>query len=249
MSIELAADKFEIRDDATDGLVLNHATKLIPVVQEVNLANIDVAFPDVSKGVYVNMNTGTKGTSTSSPNDRSWRSYAWGLRINGGKQEGAINLVPIASGLAPNLIMGNVRLSRIANPREDVFGPFLKSPLENTWMPFRSGARLESNAWMRRIVWFDISGGFLRLNWKQSTRFYSPNGLDPNWASSWPQRYTRLSVPPAYQIGSSYQESPSDTIFPPPQLPAPDVNSGPGGVISFASTWRFTNINIQLMQL
>lgn len=250
MSIELSPTKFEIRDDDTDGLILDHATKLIPMVQEVNLTNVDVVYPDVSKSTHAIMNTGTTGGS---PN-RGWRAYSWGLQIDAAVQQGSINLVAIAAGLAPNFILGNIRFSRIVDPREDVFGPFIKSPLENTWMPFRSGGRLEYNAWMRRIVWFDIAGGFLRLNWKQSTALYSPNQLDPNWAWSHPERYLRLSRPPAYQIGSKYYTNPGGTFdppisFPPTATASPHWSTGALGNFSFASTWRFSNINIWLMQL
>lgn len=247
MSIELSPTKFEIRDDATDGLVMDHATKLIPVVQKVELVNVDVAFPDVSISTNSIMNTQTKGASDA-PSGFAWRAYAWGLRIDAGVQQGSINLVAITPGLVPNFILGNIRLVRIVHPRDDVFGPFFKSVLENTWMPFRSGGRLEHCAWMRRIVWFDISGGYLRLNWKQSTLAYSPNQLDPNqvfWSSIW----TTLSVPPAYQIGSNYRESTDGSVFAPGTLTAPSPHSGPKGTINFNSTWRFTNINLWLGQL
>lgn len=250
MSIELSPTKFEIRDDADDGLVMDHATKLIPIVQKVELTNIDVAFPDVSKSTDVIMSTGTTGGT---PN-RGWRAYAWGLQIDAGIQQGSINLVAITPGLVPNFILGNIRCARTVDPREDVFGPFVKSILENTWLTMRSGARLEFNAWMRRIVWFDISGGYLRLNWKQSTGAYDPNQLDPNWAWSHPDRYIRLSVPPAYQIGGYYYENPGGVLdppinFPPNPLGVPDWSAGPKGAFSFASTWRFTNINLWLGQL
>lgn len=257
MSLELTASKIEVLDE-DGGLILDHNTRLIPAVQKVALTNIDVAFPDVSKGVSSIMNTGTKGTSSQSPSNRSWRSYAWGLTITAGVQQGAIDLATITSGLAPTLLLGNVRAFRSVNPRENVFGPFTKSLLENVDQPMRSGARLEFTAWCRRIVWFDIAGGKLRLNWKQSTRAYDPNQLDPEVASSWPTRWRQLDAPPAYQIGSSYEEAPAESgtlpgspggVFPPNTKPTPAVNSGPGGAISFASTWRFSKINIWLCQV
>lgn len=243
MSLELSPTKFEIRDDATGDLVLDHATKLIPMVQEVTLTNVDLAFPDVSKGVTGFNNSGVKDGDT-----KAWRAQCWGLRINEGIQEGAINLAAITPGLAPNLMLGNIRAFRLVNPRENVFGPVTKSMSENKWLP-AAGGRLEYSAWCRRIFWFSIGGGFLRLNWKQSTAFYSPNDLDPNWAWSHPERYLRLSAPPAYQLGSSFRELPLSTIFPPAALADPSVDAGPGGALSFASTWRFSNINIWLMQL
>jgi len=249
VSIELSPTKFEIRDDADDGLVMDHATKLIPIVQKVELTNIDVAFPDVSKSTDTIMNTGTTGGS---PN-RGWRAYAWGLQIDAGIQQGSINLAAITAGLSPNFILGNIRCARTVNPREDVFGPFVKSILENTWLTMRSGARLEFNAWTRRIVWFDIAGGFVRLNWKQSTGLYDPNELDPNIVF-FPDLYTTLRRPPAYQIAGYYYTNPGGVTdppinFPPRELAAPHWSAGPLGAFSFASTWRFTNINLWLGQL
>lgn len=249
MSFELSASKLEVRDNATNALVLNHVTKLIPIVQKVTLTNIDVVFPDVSKATQAIMNTGTTGGT---PN-RGWRAYSWGLRIDAGIQQGSINLATITPGTSPNLILGNIRTFRLVNPREDVFGPFIKSILENTWLPVRSGARLEYSAWCRRIVWFDIAGGFLRLNWKQSTRSYSPNQLDPNIVF-FPDLYLKLQRPPAYQIGSKYYTNPGGITdppinFPPTPTAAPSWTAGPLGNFSFGSTWRFSNINLWLGQL
>jgi hypothetical protein len=250
MSIELSPDKFEIRDDATDGLVVNHATKLIPIVQKASATNIDLVFPDVSKGTASIMRTGTDDDYTPA---RGYRSYAWGLRIDAGIQQGSINLAAIGAGLAPNFLLGNVRAFRSVNPREDVFGPFVKSFLENTWVPAKGG-RLESTAWCRRIFWFDIAGGFVRLNWKQSTAAYSPNALDPNIVF-FPDNLRTLRRPPAYQIGSSYRTNsgsgPLDppVNHPPSELDPPLWSSGPLGSFSFGSTWRFSNINIWLGQL
>jgi hypothetical protein len=253
VSIELSPTKFEIRDDATDGLVMNHATKLIPIVQKVELSNVDVAFPDVSFSTYGIMNTQTKGASDAPPTgtppeSKAWRAYAWGLRIDAGVQQGSINLVAITPGLAPNSILGNIRVVRTIAGRDDVFGPFFKRVLENTWQPIRSGACLEFCAWMRRIIWFDIADGYLRLNWKQSTMGYNPNQLDPNEVF-WNRKWITLSVPPAYQIGSYYRESTDGSVFAPPVQPAPSPHSGPKGTIRFNSTWRFTNINLWLGQL
>ncbi|MGN6490200.1 MAG: hypothetical protein ACTHLT_20570 [Devosia sp.] len=257
MSLELAPDKYEIRDDATGGLILDHATRLAPVVQKLSLTNVDVAFPDVSKATHSIMNFGRKGFSSESPNGRSWRAYAWGLRIDAGVQSGSINLAAVGAGLSPNFILAKFRCFRSVNARDDVFGPFIKSMLENTWITGRAG-RLEYNAWCRRIFWIDVEGGFVRLNWKQSSRTYNPNQLDPDWAWSWPERYTRLDVPPAYQIGSSYEEAPlndSSTpgfpggTTPPFEKAAPAWSAGPKGAFSFASTWRFTNLDIWLGQV
>lgn len=247
MSLELSADKLEIRDDATNGLVLNHATKLLPVVQKVSLTNVDLAFPDFSKGTAAVINT---GTTTSSPT-RGQRYYAFGLMINAGRQAGAINLAPITPGLNPNFILGRFQCYRSVNPREDIFGPFIKSILENQLISGRAG-RLEFSAWARRIFWIDIAGGYVRLNWVQSARNYSPNSLDPNWASQHPQRYLNLRRPPAYGLGSRTDTNPGGPFDPPiaspPAAISPSLYPAVPASISFASTWRFSKIDLWLGQ-
>ena len=243
MSLRLNTSTLEITDPA-GGLVVDKNTALIPAVQKVSLTNVDVTFPNPSLSVYENMHFGAQ--SDPDPDGRAWRAYAWGLQVSAGIQSGTINLAAITAGLTPNLILANIKLSRTAIPNESIWGAFTKSILENTWMPVRSGGPLEYTAWLRRIFWFDIAGGYFRLNWKQSTRAYSPNTLSTS--VFWPDFYTDLQVPPAYQIGSSYRQSPADEFFPPSTLPTPSVNSGPAGTINFGSTWRFLNINAWLCQ-
>lgn len=252
MSSEFSATKLEVRDDAGN-LIVDHATKLIPVVQKLTLTNIDVAFPDVSKGTgSVNGSGGRTGTRVINGTNRGYRIYAWGLIINEGIQQGSINLASITPGVSPNLVLGNIRCSRIVNPREDIFGPIIKSVLENTWLPIRSGARLEYGAWLRRIVWFDIAAGFVRLNWKQSTSGYAPIANDPNIVF-FPDVYESIERPPGYKLGSRYYWNNGGITDPPINFPPDPMPSNqwpqPPGAITFASTWRFSNINLWLMQV
>lgn len=248
MSLELSPDRFEVRDDATGGLILDHATRLLPIVQKVAVTDIDVAFPDVSKGTAGVMST---GTTTVSGSTRGWRAYAYGLRINAGIQAGSINLAAIEAGLTPNFILGRFKCYRSVNPREDIFGPVIKSVPENKLISGRAG-RLEFGAWLRRIFWIDIGDGYVRLNWKQSTRAYSPNHLDPNNVF-FPDRYRTLERPPAYQLGSYYDYNHAGITDPPANFPPREIPESswpqPPASVTFASTWRFSNIDLWLGQV
>lgn len=234
MSLELSPEKFEITSDVDGRMVLDHTTKLIPVVQKVSKSDVDLAFPNPPLGVTIFNRA-----------DGLWRICVWGLQSNGGVQSGFVNLGAINPGIAPNLILANVKVQRVVNPKQNIWGSFIKAVPENVWMPVRRGMRLEYTSWLRRIAWLSIEAGQLRLNWKQSSKYWAPSYLDPNWNWAFPQAYMYLKVPPSYQISNFDREGNSRT----PDYPGtPSIHAGPAGTIGFESTWRF-QINAQLLQV
>lgn len=248
MSLRLDPTQMAIRD-AAGNLVASADVGMIPLVQEVSLTNVDVAFPDVSKSVGY-QDSFTLYDSSANPDKYEAWCYTF-LQIDKAAQSGSINLAAITAGLAPNVLLANVKCSRTVDPNESAFGPCIKAVIENTWLPIRSGVRLEYNSWLRRIIWFDVAGGFLRLNWKQSTKAYYPAAAKQVISTS---DRGRLKVPPGYEVDHKRTVATYDQLTPTiqgfkkrHQSNGWDLCSTTPPNVSFASTWRFS-INAWLCQ-
>lgn len=247
MSLEISPTTFEIRSSVDGSLILNQDAKLIPSVAKITASNVNVAFPNLSKTIATIRREGFYNTSSQSPNNRSWKSYAWGMNIARATQSGQVVLGTAPAGTAPNFILARMTCVRTANPNESIWGPFVKGVPEGVWMPVRSGVRLEYNAFMRRIAWLEIQGRNLVLRWKQSTLAYFPNYLD-SAEIRWPRLNYTLKVPPSYQLGFSYRESGSGDFFPPSDIPPTAAVNNALAAVNFASTWRF-NVVAEMCQL